>query len=209
MTKTDRQYNLMTLDENGVSKDPFEQFDLWYTDAKNAGIDLPNAFTLSTAAGGNPSSRTLLLKGADKSGFVFYTNSLSRKGAELKSAPRAAMCFFWVSMERQVRVEGKVEKVGDNEADAYFATRPRMSAIGAWASPQGEVVNGRSELDELFAQREKEFKNTDKIPRPPFWEGYRVVPSVFEFWQGRKNRMHDRIRYRMGGGGWVVERLAP
>ncbi len=208
----DRQYLLMSLEEANVAPDPFRQFDLWYGDAENSGIDLPNAFTLSTAStGGVVSSRVLLLKSFNESGFVFYTNSLSRKGKEMGSNPRASICFFWSILERQVRIEGGVETVDDKEADDYFSRRPRESRIGAWASPQGKVVSGREELEEMFARREAEFKDRSEIPRPPFWKGYRIIPSVFEFWQGRRNRMHDRIKYRLNkkSDGWIIERLAP
>ncbi len=210
--KTDKQYLLMNLDESDVAPDPFRQFDLWYEDAENGGVDMPNAFTLSTASlDGAPSSRVLLLKGSGARGFVFYTNSLSRKGREMESNPRASICFFWKALERQVRIEGVIETVDDREADKYFAGRPRESRIGAWASPQGEVVSGRKELDEKFARCESRFREVASVPRPPFWKGYRLVPSMFEFWQGRTNRMHDRIRYRRNEkpDGWTIERLAP
>ncbi len=212
MKKKDRQYLLMSLDESKIESDPFKQFSLWYEDALQSGIDLPNAFILSTASpDGAPSSRVLLLKGSEGGGYSFYTNSLSRKGKEMDSNPRASMCFFWNSLERQIRIEGRIEIVKDAEADDYFAQRPRGSRIGAWASPQGEVVSGREELEQKFALYEEKFKNSATVLRPPFWKGYRLVPSVFEFWQGRKNRMHDRIRYGMKEkpGGWVMERLAP
>lgn len=202
----------MTLDESAVDPDPFGQFALWYKDAEDSGVGIPNAFALSTAsADGVPSSRILLLKDFSASGFVFYTNSRSRKGAEIRVNPRAAICFFWQSLERQVRIEGAIETVDDREADRYFAQRPRESRIGAWASPQGEVVSGRGELDENFARFKARFKDSVSIPRPPFWKGYRLVPSVFEFWQGRPNRMHDRIRYGRNGesDGWAIERVAP
>lgn len=200
----------MNLEESDIDRDPFKQFSLWYQDACDSGIDLPNAFTLSTASkDGAPSSRVLLLKNSGENGFVFYTNSLSRKALEVDSNPRAAICFFWNILERQVRIEGGIEVVKDSEADDYFAQRPRESRIGAWASVQGRVVSGRGELDKEFALRVAEFGNSETIPRPPFWKGYRVVPSVFEFWQGRANRMHDRIRYRKDGPIWVIERLAP
>lgn len=212
LSKSDRQYLLTTLDESEVAPDPFRQFAVWYKDAEDSGIDLPNAFTFSTAsADGVPSSRVLLLKGRDSRGFVFYTNSRSRKGAEIDSNPRASICFFWSALERQVRVEGGIEAVDDREADDYFARRPRESQIGAWASPQGEVVDGRGDLDARFAGYSAKFEKSLSVPRPPFWKGYRLSPSVFEFWQGRPNRMHDRIRYRLeeGSSGWVIERLAP
>ena len=208
--KPDRQYSLMTLDESIVLSDPFKQFDVWYEEALESGIDLPNAFTLSTAAGA-PSSRVLLLKSCGERGFVFYTNSFSRKAREMQSNPRASICFFWSILERQVRIEGAIETVDNMEADEYFAKRPRESQIGAWASPQGKVVRGRKELDERFARYEAEFKNTTSIPRPPFWKGYNLVPGRFEFWQGRANRMHDRIAYTAEeiSGGWTIERIAP
>jgi len=195
-----------------MEKDPFKQFSLWYGDVLQSGVDLPNAFTLSTASrDGEPSSRVLLLKGCDERGFTFYTNSLSRKARQMKFNPRASMCFFWNSLERQIRIEGRIGKVGNAEADEYFAQRPRGSKIGAWASHQGEILRGREELEEKFSLCDAEFSNSAEIPRPPFWNGYRLIPSVFEFWQGRKDRMHDRIRYGIDKkrGDWTIERLAP
>lgn len=209
MGKNDRQYGLMVLNESTIDSDPFKQFSVWYKDATDSGMDLPNAFALSTASlFGVPSTRMLLLKEADESSFVFYTNSLSRKGAEMEKNPAVSACFFWNVLERQVRVEGVVSPVTDQEADSYFATRPRESRIGAWASPQGEVVGGREYLEQRFKQFQKRFEGSE-IPRPEHWKGYRIVPSVFEFWQGRENRMHDRIRYRTNSGTWKIERLAP
>lgn len=211
MGRADRQYTLMRLDESTVLPDPFGQFSLWYEDAVRSGADLPNAFALSTASGaGDPSCRMLLLKEADGRGFVFYTNSLSRKGREMSHNPRVSACFFWGALERQVRIEGAAEAVSEEEADRYFETRPRASSIGAWASPQDEVVSGRKELEDGFRKYEARFEGSHSIPRPPHWKGYRIVPSVFEFWQGRENRMHDRIRYRADKArGWMIERLAP
>lgn len=210
MKKNDRQYLLMGLDESDIDCDPFKQFLVWYKDACDSGMDLPNAFTLSTASkDGAPSSRVLLLKNFNENSFVFYTNSLSRKASEMDSNPHVAICFFWNVLERQVRIGGQIESVEDSEADDYFAQRPRESRIGAWASIQGRVVSGRDEIDKEFARRAVQFENSETIPRPPFWKGYRVVPSVFEFWQGRANRMHDRIRYRKEESDWIVERLAP
>ena len=209
--RTDRQYTLMRLDEQTVLPDPFRQFSLWYEEAVKSGVDLPNAFALSTASdGGKPSCRMLLLKEADGRGFVFYTNSMSRKGLEMAENPRVSACFFWSAFERQVRIEGVVGEVSEKEADDYFASRPRASQLGAWASPQGRVVSGRGELEESFRSCEDRFSGLPQIPRPPHWKGYRITPSVFEFWQGRENRMHDRIRHRLDKNGrWIIERLAP
>lgn len=211
MGKADRQYTLMRLGESTVSPDPFRQFSLWYEEAAKSGVDLPNAFALSTVSGaGKPSGRMVLLKESDGRGFVFYTNSMSRKGAEMAENPRVSACFFWSALERQVRIEGAAAEISEKEADDYFSSRPRASQLGAWASEQGKVVSGRGELEESFRKYEDRFNGAPQIPRPPHWKGYRITPSVFEFWQGRENRMHDRIRYRLDESGlWVIERLAP
>lgn len=211
MDKTDRQYLRMALDESMVDPDPFRQFDIWYDEALNSQEDLPNAFALSTVSpDGAPSCRIVLLKGVDHGGFTFYTNTLSRKGGHLAKNPMAAICFFWSTLERQLRIEGTTQIVTDDEADAYFATRPRNSQIGAWASPQSEVVKNRQDLDETFHFRSQELEFVETVPRPPHWTGFRVIPSLFEFWQGRESRMHDRIQYvREKSGWWRVGRLAP
>ena len=197
------------LDEASVAADPFEQFERWFDATAAAGLHLPNALVLATAdARGIPCARAVLLKDYDRNGFVFYTNYLSRKGRELDANPNACLLFSWEELERQVRIEGRVGKVSDAESDEYFATRPLGSRLGAWASPQSEVVPDRAALEARFADAKRRFG--DAVPRPPHWGGYRIVPQAIEFWQGRENRLHDRICYRRGeSSGWTVERLAP
>jgi pyridoxamine 5'-phosphate oxidase len=198
------------LREQDVDPDPLAQFRAWYGDARAAGLPLAEAMTLATAtADGRPSARVVLLRGCDEGGFVFYTNYDSRKGRELAANPRAALVFHWQPLERQVRVEGRVEPISAEQSDAYFRSRPRASRLGAWASPQSEVLAGRRELERRLREAAARF-GEGEVPRPPYWGGYRVVPEVVEFWQGREGRLHDRLRYRrLPHGGWAVERLAP
>jgi pyridoxamine 5'-phosphate oxidase len=204
-----REYESHSLDVKDVASDPFAQFAKWFDDTSATEIHEPNAMTLATATrDGVPSARMVLLKGVDARGFVFFTNYTSRKGHELDHNPRAALVFYWDELHRQVRVEGAVEKVSREESDAYFAARPVGSRIGAWASPQSEVVEGREVLDARVREVTERFEG-GAIPRPEFWGGYRVVPSCVEFWQGRTSRMHDRVRYCRDGDGWRIERLAP
>jgi pyridoxamine 5'-phosphate oxidase len=200
-------------DEEQVSitpyQEPFETFNRWYTEARASEPRDANAMTLATAGReGRPSARMVLLKGADERGFVFYTNLTSRKGAELAVNPQAALCFHWKSLGRQVRVEGAVERVGDAEADAYFASRPRDSQIGAWASDQSQLLDDRADLERRVAEAAARF-GEGPIPRPPHWSGFRVVPDLFEFWQDKPFRLHDRIFYRRKGPGWDTGRLFP
>jgi pyridoxamine 5'-phosphate oxidase len=201
----------MGLDERDLDPDPFRQFERWLADAREAGIAEPLAMTLATASpDGHPSARILLLRGLDERGFVFYTNYESQKGAELAANPRAALVFHWDLLGRQVRIDGRVERVSRRESEAYFASRPPGSRIAAWASDQSRpVAGGRSELEARFRDEQSRFGDVEHIPLPPFWGGYRVIPEWIEFWHSRDNRLHDRLRYRRITSGWTVERLAP
>jgi len=192
-----------------AARDPFEQFRAWLGDAlANEAIVEPNAMTVATAgADGRPSARIVLLRQWDARGFVFFTNYESRKGEELAARPHAALLFWWGALERQVRIEGAVERVLDVESDAYFATRPRGHRLSAWASRQSAAVPDRETLQRAIAETDLRFPG--EVPRPPFWGGFRVVPDRFEFWQGRPNRVHDRIAYVRADDGWTLERLSP
>jgi len=197
------------LDDSDLLDDPIAMFRTWMHAAVVAGLHEPNAVVVSTATpAGVPSSRMVLLKGLDERGFVFFTNYDSRKGAELRDNPACALLFPWHHLERQVRVEGVARRLSQEENDAYFATRPRGSQLGAWASPQSQVVPDRAALDARYAEVAGRF-DEGEVPTPPSWGGFRVAPSVVEFWQGRRGRMHDRLRYRRTTHGWVTERLAP
>lgn len=201
-------YRKGALDEHDAAADAVEQFGRWFADAQKAELPEPNAMTLATATpDGVPSARVVLLKRFDEGGFMFFTNYESRKGRELKSNPRAALVFFWEPLERQVRIEGTVERVSREESKAYFDSRPAGSRIGAWSSHQSSVIASRKELE--IAERELKAKFGDAVPLPDFWGGYRVVPSVIEFWQGRPSRLHDRLRYTRSSAAWRTERLAP
>lgn len=204
-----RDYEERGLRKADVVADPLEQFRRWFDEARNTPLQEPNAMTLATVdAAGQPAARTVLLKAADRRGLTFYTNLESRKARELAANPKAALLFWWPPQARQVRFEGGIETVDDREADAYFATRPRGSQIGAWASAQSNVVTDRAALEAAEREIEARFAN-EAVPRPPFWGGYRLVPVRVEFWQGRINRLHDRLRYTRRGDGWDLERLAP
>ncbi|MBI1388360.1 MAG: pyridoxamine 5'-phosphate oxidase [bacterium] len=195
--------------ESEIDSDPFEQFRQWFEEASQSNEHDHTAMTLATATPeGAPSARMVLLKGFDERGFVFYTNLESRKAKELDVNPRAALVFWWGSMQRQVRVEGSIALVAPAEADAYYHSRPLGSRIGAWASPQSKTISSRDELEEAVKKVEIECADGD-IPRPPFWSGFRLSPSVIEFWQGRKSRLHDRLVFRKSESGWNLSRLAP
>jgi pyridoxamine 5'-phosphate oxidase len=201
-------YRRAALDEQGVDPDPFRQFARWFDEAVAAAVPEPNAMTVASAdATGRPAARILLLKGVDARGFVFYTNYGSRKGRELAPGRYAALLFFWVELERQVRVEGVVEHVSAVESDAYFAVRPRASQLGAWASPQSSAIADRAWLEAQYAACEARYGSV--VPRPPHWGGMRVIPDRFEFWQGRPSRLHDRLEWGRAAGGWTIRRLAP
>ena len=203
-----QDYALKTLEERDVDRDPLKQFGVWMVEAIHSRVPEPTAMHLATVgADGRPSGRIVLLKGLDANGFVFYTNYGSRKGRDLGANPVAALTFLWKELERQVRIEGRVEKVSAADSDAYFATRPLGSRIGAWASPQSEVLESRGWLEKRW--RELGTEHGDEPPRPPHWGGYRIVPDYLEFWQGRQSRLHDRIAYKRAGSDWARTRLAP
>jgi pyridoxamine 5'-phosphate oxidase len=206
-----REYEGRGLDVSDVDPNPIEQFDRWFAEVRAAGYFEPNAMVVSTVdADGRPRGRTVLLKAVDERGFVFYTNYTSAKAVEIDASGVAALTFSWSEVRRQVRAVGPAARVDDAESDAYFATRPRGSQLGAWASDQSMVVASRAELDDRYAELERRFDGRD-IPRPPHWGGYRVRPEVVELWQGRENRLHDRLRYTLDAvtGAWRIERLAP
>jgi len=206
-----REYSRETLDETAVARDPVEQFAKWFDEALKSGLAEATAAALATAASGavgtvRPSARMVLLKGFDARGFVFYTNYESRKGRELAANPWGSLVFYWAELERQVRIEGRVEKAGTDESDEYYKSRPIGARIGAWASPQSEPI---SKTGLMARAAEMGLRHGLNPSRPPHWGGYRLSPDVLEFWQGRPSRLHDRIRYRLADGEWVIERLAP
>ena len=205
-----REYTLAGLKESDLDPSPFKQFDRWFQQALAAGLPEPNAMTLATATpDGKPSARVVLLKGFDERGFVFFTNYESQKGRELSANPLAALVCYWVELERQVRISGRVSKVSGEESEAYFRSRPLGSQLGAWASRQSEVVAGRKILEDTLEQLTQEYE-TKPVPVPPNWGGYRVAPGTIEFWQGRPNRLHDRLRYTLQTNSqWLIERLSP
>lgn len=203
-----KEYRLQQLRESDVHHDPLKQFQDWFKAAIETEVNEPNAMNLSTVkASGRPSSRIVLLKGVEENGFVFYTNYNSNKGQQLQEQPYGALCFFWPELERQVRIEGKISKVSPQTSDAYFHSRPVASRLGAWASPQSQVISGRDFLEKNLEDVKNKF--TLDIPRPAHWGGYVLIPDYIEFWQGRESRLHDRITYRLDQEKWLINRLAP
>lgn len=203
------EYALEELEESGVASDPMEQFRLWFEQALRSEVTEANAMSLATATkDAKPSVRIVLLKGFDQQGFRFFTNYESRKGKELEENPFASLCFFWPELERQVRIEGSIEKVSRTESVEYFKKRPRLSQLGAWASSQSDVLKSREELEKKFADLDQKFNNSP-IPAPEYWGGYRLLPSSIEFWQGRTGRLHDRLRYIRESDTWNLYRLSP
>jgi pyridoxamine 5'-phosphate oxidase len=205
-----KDYSLAGITEKQLARDPFRQFEKWFQEAEAAKLPEPNAMVLATASrDGRPSARTVLLKGLDGRGFVFYSNYESRKGRELEGNPRATLAFPWFAVERQVIVEGVVAKLAREECEAYFHSRPRLSQLSAWVSQQSSIIPGREVLEENLRTLDKKYAGGE-VPLPPNWGGWRLAPETVEFWQGRRNRLHDRLRYRREkDGSWLVERLAP
>ena len=198
------------LDETMLAADPHDQFDRWMADVVAAGLPEPTAMVLATvSAAGQPRARTVLLKAHDRAGFTFFTNRTSRKGTDLDEVPRASLLFGWHAIHRQVIIEGTVTPLSAAESQAYFRTRPHASQVAAWASRQSTVIGSRRELDERYARLAERWPEGEQVPLPDFWGGYLVTPQTIEFWHGRANRMHDRLRYTRAAGTWVIERLAP
>lgn len=203
-------YKLKSFDFSDCAHDPIEQFQVWFNEALDSKIDEPNAFTLSTVLNNKPKSRVVLLKGIEKGRFVFYTNYQSHKADEISKNSNVALNFLWLPLERQIRIEGMIRKVDSKMSDDYFSKRPRESQIGAWASAQSSILSSRNELEENFKKLHEKFKDTQSIPRPDNWGGYEVEASYVEFWQGRSNRLHDRIAYQKESNNeWKLVRLSP
>lgn len=203
------EYSLTGLHENDLEPDPLKQFEKWFGDVLHSGLDEPNAMLLSTNSADRPTGRIVLLKGLDTRGFIFFTNYRSRKGKEMEENPNVALTFFWKELERQVRIEGQIEKTTAVESDAYHYSRPRGSQIGAWVSDQSEVIESREFLEQKQKALEEKFAD-QPVPRPAHWGGYRVIPDYIEFWQGRPSRLHDRLAYsKIEDSVWKIERLSP
>jgi pyridoxamine 5'-phosphate oxidase len=206
-----KDYQLGELNKEHLTKNPMDMFALWWHHTIEAGLEEPNAMTLATSnQAGQPSARTVLLKGTTNEGFEFFTNYESHKAKDIEENPKVALLFFWQKLERQVRIEGYAEKVDPARSAAYFQSRPHGSQIGAWASPQSQVIANRTVIENKLKAIEEKYKGKDPLPAPPHWGGYLVKPELFEFWQGRDNRLHDRFRYvKNASSGWTIERLAP
>lgn len=205
-----RNYKKAQLSEESVESSPFLQFTKWFEQAVQAEILEPNAMSLATVSAlGQPSVRIVLLKGVDARGFVFFTNYESHKGQDIAAVDKAALNFFWGELEQQIRIEGSIEKISEDESDTYYQSRDKGSRIGAWASPQSQRISHREDLEEKVRFYQQKFENEETIPRPPHWGGYRVVPHLIEFWQGRESRLHDRIVYKKTGETWEIYRVAP
>lgn len=209
INKTRRDYTQKEINEETAKKNPFEQFEIWFAEAIESEIFEPNAMVLATANNdGKPSARVVLLRGFDEEGFMFFTNYDSRKGLDLAENPQASLLFYWAEIERQVRLEGSVSKVKEEISDGYFASRPRESQIGAWVSPQSRVIENRKILERKFSELAAQWEGRE-ISRPPNWGGFILRPEIFEFWQGRASRLHDRLLYIKNGANWKIGRLAP
>ncbi len=205
-----QDYKKHELDEKNVASDPLVQFTHWFKEAQDSGVLEPNAFTLATVGeSGIPSARIVLLKGIEQGCFEFYTNYSSAKAKDIDDSPMASMCFLWAELERQVRITGYISKLPRDKAEVYFHSRPRLSQIGAWASPQSDVIPNREYIEKRFEDFTEKFENTPTIPLPDFWGGYRIAPTDIEFWQGRRSRLHDRIWYSLIEDQWDIKRLAP